>query len=280
MNPLLLQQLEGIIAKSRAAVALAARRSSDGEMILLRADQRFHPASTVKVCIMMEAYRQARAGEMSLDDLVVIRNEFPSLVDGSPYSLLVEDDSEKELYDCIGRRFTKRELIRRMIAVSSNLASNLLLEELGATRVTAFMRTLGAQDLIVLRGFEDKFAYRRGLNNVATARGFMQALTKLANREVVSPADSGEMIEILFQQQFNEMIPARLPAGVRVAHKTGWAADYHHDVGIVYPPRGEPFALCILTKGYAEEEDPAAHALVADLAKAIYDYWHPSSPKA
>ena len=109
------------------------------------------------------------------------------------------------------------------------------------------------------------------MNSVATARSFLRILIKLARREVVSPENSEEMIDILGQQQFNEMIPAGLPAGTRVAHKTGWTADYHHDVGIVYPPGGGPLVLCILTKGYAEQEETAAHTFVASLAKAAYE---------
>ncbi len=278
MHLSILQQLERIIAGSRATdVGLAARRLSNGEEILIHADQPFHPASTIKICIMMEAYRQARAGRISLDDPLTIRNEFCSIVDGTPYSLEIADDSEKELYNCMGQQFSRRELIRRMITVSSNLASNLLLEELRPEQVTAFMRELAADDVRVLRGFEDKLAYRRGLNSAATAGGFLRILTKLARREVVSPADSDEMIEILSQQQFNEMIPAGLAPAVRVAHKTGWAADYHHDVGIVYPPAGAPFALCILTKGYEEKDEAEAHSLVAELARAVFDHWNPTS---
>ncbi len=265
-------ELRQIIAQSRASsVGLAARHLSSGEEVLLDPDERFHPASTTKVCIMMEAYRQAKAGQISLDETITIRNEFRSIVDGSIYSLQVEDDSETELYERIGQPFSRRELIRRMITVSSNLASNLLLEDLGPRRVTAFMHELGASDLTVLRGFEDKLAYRQGMNSIATARGFMQILTKLARKEVVSPGDSDEMIETLCQQQFNEMIPARLPAGVNVAHKTGWTADFHHDVGIIYPPTGQPIVLCILTKGYEENEEAEAHSFVASRAKAVYE---------
>ncbi len=113
----------------------------------------------------------------------------------------------------VGASFPVRELVLRMITLSSNLATNLLVARVSARRTTDFMRALGATDLHVLRGVEDKSAYRLGLNNSATARGFMQILTKLAKREVVSPEDSDEMIAILARQQLNEMIPAQLPSG-------------------------------------------------------------------
>lgn len=265
-----------MIAGSRAShVGIAARRLSGRDELLINPDLPFHPASTMKICVMMEAFRRARSGQLPLDGTVTVRNEFRSIVDGSQYSLDPKDDSETALYDCLGQRFSRSELIRRMITVSSNLATNLLLEELGPEPVTAFMQELGTNDLSVIRGLEDKQAFRRGMNNSATARGFMQILCKLGLREVVSPQDSDEMIRILGQQQFNEMILAELPAGVRAAHKTGWTVDYYHDVGIVYPPQDEAFVLCILTRGYAEDDGAAAHGFVAALARAIYDHWKP-----
>jgi beta-lactamase class A len=102
----------------------------------------------------------------------------------------------------------------------------------------------------------------------------MQVLLKLAKGEVVSPEDSDEMRRILSDQQLNEMIPAGLPFDTHVAHKTGSAADYFHDAGIIYPARGETFVLAILTKGYPESDEDAAHAFVASLARAVYDYWN------
>ena len=113
-------------------VGLAAHNLATGEEILIQPDQSFHPASTIKVCVMMEAFRQARQGLFSLDDPMLVKNEFASIADGSKYSLSVEDDSETDLYQRIGESFSIRELIFRMITVSSNLATNLLIERVHA----------------------------------------------------------------------------------------------------------------------------------------------------
>jgi beta-lactamase class A len=278
VNASIAEQLRRIIEGSRAsAVGIAAHQLGSGEEVFIAADRPFHPASTIKICVMMETFRQARLGKLTLNDLLLVENQFRSIVDGSPYSLEVEDDSEKELYSCIGQSMTRGELVRRMITVSSNLATNILIEGLDPHEITDYMRKLGTEGLIVRRGVEDNKAYRLGLNNSATARGLMQVLLRLAKHEVVSPEDSDEMIVILSQQQFNRMIPGLLPAGVRVAHKTGWTADFHHDAGIIYPPAGEPFVLCILTKGYEEAAEAAAHEMIASLAKAVYEYWNPSN---
>ncbi len=254
-----------------AKVGLAARDFSTSEEILINPDLSFHPASTMKICVMMEVFHQARRGLFSLDDRIMVRNEFASIADGSAYGLSIADDSEKDLYNRISQPLPIRDLVRLMITLSSNLATNLLVERVTPQRITAFMRDLGAGSLIVRRGVEDDKAFQLGLNNASTARGFMNILVKLAKREVVSPQYSDEMIEILSQQQFNEMIPAQLPAGVRVAHKTGWNDDLYHDAGIVYPLNEEPFILVILTRGCKTESE--AHTLIASLAKAIYDNW-------
>jgi beta-lactamase class A len=118
---------------------------------------------------------------------------------------------------------------------------------------------------------EDNKAFKQGLNNTSTARGFNTILVKLAKKEVVSPEASEEMIDILAQQQFNEMIPAKLPAHTRCAHKTGWTGNYYHDVGIVYPPGGGEFILVILTRGFQTDKD--ANPFIASLANIIYDRW-------
>ncbi len=266
------KELNEFILEARTVEAgLAACNFSTGEEILIDPDMSFHPASAMKICVMMEVFHQARQGLFSLDDPIIIKNEFASIVDGSAYSLSAEDDSEKDLYKLIGQPLPVRDLVRLMITVSSNLATNLLVERVTPQRTTAFMRELGADGLIVRRGVEDNKAFRLGLNNESTARGFMNILVKLEKREVVSEQDSNEMIEILLGQKFNEMIPTQLPADVRVAHKTGWTGKFYHDVGIVYPPDRKPFVLAILTNGFEKEED--AHPFVARLAKKIYEYW-------
>ena len=228
----------------------------------------FHPASTIKLGLMMEVFHQAFEGEFSLEDLLPVKNTFTSLADGSEFSTVPEDDSETDLYLHIGEKFSLRELTRRMIVHSSNLAANLLVEKVGAIEVTRFMQELGTNDLVIRRGVEDKKAFAQGLNNSATARSLMQVLIRLAKRSVVSPAASDEMIAILRQQHFNEGIPASLPEGVSVAHKTGWDDKLYHDAGIVYPPGHAPLVVVIMTSGLSETGE--APKLVAALSYEIY----------
>lgn len=272
MKSKLLSNLEKQISDHSAVeVGLAAHNLGTIEKIFIKPDVSFHPASTFKTCVMMEAFHQAEGGQLSLDDELLVKNEFPSIADGSPFSLSIEDDAEKDLYTHLDESLPIRDLIRRMIDVSSNLATNILIQRLTPEKTTAFMHELGADGLVVRRGVEDGKAFRLGLNNVATARGLACIFEKLEKHEIVSRHASDEMIDILCRQQFNEMIPAQLPEGIRVAHKTGWNDDLYHDSGIVYPLDGHPFVLVILTRGISEEKE--AHRFVAALARTVYDHW-------
>ncbi len=253
---------------SHVRVSLALFDLASGFQLLAHPDVAFHPASTFKVGVMMEVFHQAALGVFSLDDLLEIKNTFTSIADQSEFTLSPADDSESDLYRQIGESISLRELTRLMIVTSSNLATNLLTEKVGAENVTHFMQELGTKNLIIQRGVEDHKAYARGLNNSATARSLMHVLVRLAKRSVVSPAASDEMIAILQQQHFNEGIPAYLPVGVNVAHKNGWDDKLYHDAAIVYPPQHAPFVLVIMTSGLSPTKE--APYLVAALSQEIY----------
>jgi beta-lactamase class A len=263
------KRIEQLINASGAeAVAVGYHDVATGREILINPDLPFHAASTMKVPVMMELFRQAEGGKLSLDERITVKNEFKSIVDGSAYSLTPDEDSDKTLYKRLGQTASVRELLHLMITVSSNLATNILIERVGADRVTKLMREYGANDIVVLRGVEDGKAYERGLNNKTTARDLMMILTRIAEGRAVSAAASEEMIKVLLDQKLNEGIPSRLPAGVRVAHKTGSITALYHDAGVVYPTAAKPFVLVVLTRGLKDET--RAHALVGEIASTVF----------
>lgn len=258
--------LRRAIAASGAEVAVAYRTLDGRTELTIDPDKVFHAASTMKVPIMIELFRQARAGKVRLDDTLPIRNEFRSIVDGSPYKLSEGDDSDKDVYAAVGTTMTLRRLCELMITVSSNFAANLLLEKLGVENVRRTVTSLGAEGMQVLRGVEDQKAFDKGLNNTTTARGLMVLFDKLAHGQAVDAQSDGAMIEILKRQQFNDAIPAGVPPGTVVAHKTGSITRIHHDGGIVYSPR--PYTLVILVRGIEDQKKSAA--LMAELSRLVY----------
>src|SRR2546427_232358 len=269
-SPSLRAQTEARIAQTAArAVGLYYRDLTTGDSLTVGAATRFHAASTMKLPVMIQLFRDRDAGRLSLDDSITVTNTFRSIVDSSPYQLDTADDSDSSLYKRIGRRASIRELIELMETVSSNLATNLLIARVDAKRANATAHALGADSILVLRGVEDGKAYRAGMNNTTTARDLGVLLTALAQYRAASPAACREMLEILGRQHFTEGIPAGLPAGTRVEHKTGWIGGVvYHDAAIVRPAHGAPYVLVVLTGGIAQ--DSTAYGLVRDISHNVY----------
>jgi beta-lactamase class A len=255
-----------LVRQSGADVAVAFRTLDGSQEWFVRADERFHAASTMKVPVMIELFRQADAGRLSLDEPVTVVNEFRSLAGGSPFSLPPDSDSEAGLYQAVGQPRTYRELCELMITVSSNLATNNLVERLGVDRIRATVAALGAGGMDVRRGVEDTAAFRAGLNNTTTARALLVLLEAIASGTAASPESCRQMMAILERQRFNDGIPAGLPPGTIVAHKTGSVTGIQHDAAVVLGDR--PYVLVVLVRGI--DDEARGNALIADVARAVH----------
>jgi beta-lactamase class A len=263
----LAERVHTLIAASGAEVAVAMRTLDGRQELFIDPDKKFHAASTMKVPIMIELFRQADAGMLKLDDQLPVRNEFHSIVDGSVYQLSVGDDSDADVYKQVGKTMSLRDLCEAMITVSSNFAANLLIERVGAANVRDTVHRLGADGMVVLRGVEDQKAFDKGMNNETTARALEILLSRLAQGKAVNARADAEMAAILKRQKFHDAIPAGLPDGTVVAHKTGNITKIHHDAAIVYGPR--PYVLVVLVGGI--EDQKASGALIASISREVWN---------
>ena len=252
-----------------ATVGVVFREVGGGSAIYLNPDSVFHAASTMKVPVMIEYFRGIDAGRIRREQDLLLDTEFQSIVDGSPYKLDPDVDSDSSVFARVGQRVPLRWLVERMIVRSSNLATNTLIEVLDAKKVDATARSLGTTTMKVLRGVEDGKAFEKGLNNQTSARDLATLLEAIETGKAASRASCREMIDILARQEFNDEIPAGLPAGTRVAHKTGWITGVTHDAALVYPPGRKPYVLVVLTKGIPDR--PVAQKLIADISRLVWD---------
>ncbi len=270
-----IQELEAAIRKecsrSPGTFAVAFRElERPGRTLLIHEKESFHAASTMKTPVMAEVYRQAKTGKFRMEDSLVVKNEFKSIVDGSPFSLDIGDDSEEALYKKIGKKAAIYDLVYDMIIYSSNLATNIVIELVDAREVTRMLRTLGIMDMQVLRGVEDTKAFQQGKNNTTTAYDLMLLFEHIAKGKPAGKKAGKAMIDILLDQKFKDAIPAKLPADVRVAHKTGWITRVRHDSGIVFLPDGRRYVLVLLSKQW--ESDELATEIMANVSRMIYDF--------
>ena len=262
-------KLEQFITASGAeTVSISVYDTRSKQSLRINDQIQLHAASTMKLPVMMELFRQAAQKQIRLDDQIIVKNEFSSIVDGSRYQLNASDDSDDWMYKKLGQSLTIRTSIERMIVRSSNLATNLLIEKAQPENVMKLMRQLGANDIQVRRGVEDNKAFRAGLNNTTTAYDLMLLLKTIAEKKFINARFCEDMLAILLKQEFNEGIPTKLPAGTKVAHKTGSITRIYHDAAIVYPPNRKPYVIVVLTRGF--EYEKRAHQLVAEISQAVY----------
>jgi beta-lactamase class A len=251
-----------------AEIAVSYRDLASGDSLDLGADVDFHAASTMKIPVMIEVLRAVEDGRLGLDQPILLVNRFHSIVDGSPYALDAGDDSDSSMYARVGQRVAVRELLERMIVRSSNLATNALIALIGADRADATAHALGAAHIRVLRGVEDGKAFQAGLNNTTTSADLAALLLRIERGDALQPAQARLMKEILLRQELNGEIPAGLPAGTPVAHKTGSITATLHDAAIVYPSGRPPYVLVVLTRKIPEER--TAQALIADVSRLVW----------
>lgn len=265
----LVAKLKREIAESGAEVSISFQDYETIETFTIHHIE-MHAASLMKVPVMIEVFKQADQGKFSLDDKIKVTNEFTGIVDGSPYSLTVVDDSDDDIYEHIGKEMAVRDLVHRMITVSSNLAANILIEFVGVKNIMGTLAEFKIQNMKVLRGVEDIKAYEKGLNNRTDALSMMQVMCSIAEGRAGSREACQEMIAILSQQKYRNKIPAGIPAGIKVANKTGSITRIDHDAAIVFPERRKPYILVVLTRGIEKQED--AEKLIAELSRIVYDH--------
>jgi beta-lactamase class A len=254
------------------ALAVAMGDLGSGLTFRYHADRWFHAASTIKVAILLGVFAEIHRGRLLPQSRVHVRNRFRSAWDGTPFRIAAERDSNTPVHAHIGSTMRVSELALHMIATSSNLATNLLLDLVGLETVQQALAELGVTGIDVRRGVEDERAFEHDLNNRVTAEGLASLLRTIADGRAFSREVSRQMVDVLHEQEFKNGIPARLPKGVRVAHKTGEISTVAHDAGIVYPPDRAPYVLVVLTEW--APDDSGRSATIAEVSRAIYEFLH------
>jgi beta-lactamase class A len=254
-----------------SAIAAALYDAATCEEFAHEGDRWFHAASTIKVPILVGVFGAIHRGELRKYSRLHVRNLFRSVVDDIPFQIQSGRDANSEVHAMIGKTMQIRELAWHMIATSSNLATNLLLDYLGVDAVRGELAELGLSEGIDLRrGVEDERAHQRGIDNRVTANGLMRVLRAIAEERVFTPELSREMLEILHGQEFKSGIPASLPKEARVAHKTGEISTMAHDAAVVYLPERALYVLVVLTEW--QPNTTKRHAAIASVSYAAYEH--------
>jgi beta-lactamase class A len=291
-------QIEKVIPKARGEVGVAIKHVESGTEVLVNADKTYPMASTYKVPILTEIFYQRAAGKLSLADRIEVT---PADVHpGGTIALLLDGP---------GLQMSVTNLINLMMRVSDNSAADILINKVGAASVTARMKSLGLDSIRVDRTTLEMILDQEGLDyatygklpiaqlrerldavdaqtaaranerfnklekDVATPHQMNMLLEKIYRGEIVDRASSDEIIEFMNHSMIGQTrIPASLPEGTKVVHKTGTISGSTNDTGIVFLPDGRHLLITIFTRD-AKAPTADRERVIADISKYAYDYF-------
>jgi beta-lactamase class A len=237
---------------------------TDGHTLLLNPDAIFTQASSIKVAVLAELYRQQQeseqggSGKAKLSDLYTV-NANDIVVDSFIMAGLTPGIT----------RVTNRDLATFMVAVSDNSATNVLIDRVGMDNVNAMLTSLGLTHTRLQRKMMDIKAAQAGRENLSTPREMMTLFADLYQQKLLSKPLTDDFFKVLSTPKPSD-IPRLIPDNVVVANKPGELAGVRNDVGIVFVPN-RPFVIVVMT-AYLKRERDGNHA-IATIAAAAYDYF-------
>ncbi len=266
-------RLKPLITAHKGKVAVAVKHLTTGEEFYHQADAPMPTASLIKVAVMVEAYRQAKEGQLDLDRKLTLRKE-----DQVPGSGILTQLTP-------GLTLTLRDAIHLMISLSDNTATNMVVDQIGVGATAATMERLGYPHTKlhakVFRRDTSVFPERSrqfGLGST-TARETVRLFEALEKRQLVSPEASAAMLGHLRATDAPFKFPRFLPSGVRVAFKGGSVNAARTAAGILYTRSG-PVALSVLTDQNEDQRwsaDNAGDLLSAEIAREVAQHFTPAA---
>lgn len=280
---LLTQQIDQIAAASYSDSIAVSLYDYEHELSWsYQGDKWCHAASTIKVAVLYALYAAIDERRFGPHRRLHVRNRFASAVDGTPFRVSPGRDGNSDVHAALGKTMRLSELATHMITTSSNLATNLLIDLVGIEFAREALAQASISGVELLRGVEDDLAFEAGINNRVTANGLVRLFRAIYESWGVSKRATGDMLDILFMQQFRSGIPAGLPsearAKARIANKTGEISTAAHDAGIVYIAGRKPYVLAVLT----EHEPDSGKRMdpVAKVSTAVYEWLIAGDPPA
>src|SRR6266516_2466457 len=258
-------RVEEIASRLDGVMGVAILDLTDGRILLRNADRVFPAASTIKIAILMELYRQdqeARAGakgKTRLDDIYTF----------DPKDLVEDSQIMAGLTPGV-TRVTNRDLAQFMVAVSDNAATNILIDRVGRDNVNATLRGRGLTKTMLRRKMMDIGAARRGDENIATPQEMARLLEMIYKGKALNKELTDELIKRLKTLKKDSYLSYELPAGVELADKPGTLDGVRNDSGIVFAPN-RPFAISVMTA--YDRDEKAAERAISEVALEAYRYF-------
>ena len=215
---------------------------TDGHKYLLHANDVYPQASSIKICVLAELYRQAQQGKLKLTDLYTV----------NAADLVQDSDIMGGLTPGV-TQITLRDLATMMVAVSDNSATNVLIDRVGMENVNAFLKAQGLRDTRLRRKMMDLKAAAEGRENVSTPNEMLNLLQALYRGEVLNREMTDDFFKVLSTHK-DSWIPRNLPDDLKIADKPGALEGVRNDSGVIFVDK-RPYVLCVMTTYLHRERD-------------------------
>jgi beta-lactamase class A len=251
--------IRGIVHETDAVVGVAIVDLTDQRSFYLNADAVYPTASTIKIAVLAELYRQNERGSgAKLGDLYTVNAK-----DGVGTEGILQSMSAGV------SRITNHDLALLMVSLSDNSATNVLIDRVGMDNVNNWLAQLGLERTRLRRHMLDVKAAQEGQENTATPRELLTMLQALHAGRVFNKQTTEDFFKMLSTQK-SSYIPRLLPADLVIANKPGSLDAVRNDAGIVFVP-GRPFAIAVMTT--FSNDDIAAEQCIARIAKVAWSYF-------
>ncbi|HVR24989.1 MAG TPA: serine hydrolase [Candidatus Polarisedimenticolia bacterium] len=260
---ILWQKLESTIHdlddRLEGVMGVAIEDLSTGKQSFLREDEVFAQASSIKIAVLAELYRQAQQGKLNLADLYTVQSS----------DLVADSDIMGGLTPGV-TRVTLRDLATMMVAVSDNSATNVLIDRIGMENVNSMLDSMGLAHTRLRRKMMDLEAAKQGRENISTPREMMLLLGSVYRGKLLNKESTAEFFKVLSTNK-DSWIPRDLPADVKIANKPGALEGVRNDSGIVFV-EGRPYVICVMTAFLEKERDgEEAISKVSQAAWKMFD---------
>jgi beta-lactamase class A len=258
------------ISSEEGTYAFACKDLETDSVLLINEQIKMNAASTVKIAVMIQAFKNQDNNQIDLSDTVRIINDFSSLADQEPFSVNIPANHSGWIENHLGQYTLYENLVYYMITQSSNIAANMLITKLGIENINHTMHDLGIPEFTLKRCLLDYRAHQRGVDNLTDAYTLLKMLESIANNKAASVSLCYKMISIMSQQTLNNRIPKLLPKKITIAHKTGSLSGVNHDAAIIILPNGRRYILVALS----QHVNSYAHSsqVIAEVSKMIYTF--------
>jgi beta-lactamase class A len=237
------------------AMGVAIMDLTSGQKFLLHADDVFAQASSIKIAVLLELYRQAQQGKLRLTDIYTVQQ-----------SDLVQDSDIMNGLTPGVTKITLRDVATMMVAVSDNSATNVLIDRVGMANVNAMLDSLGLPHTRLRRKMMDVKAASEGRENISTPREMMTLLETVFRGKVLNKEMTDDFFKMLSTHK-DSWIPRDLPDDVKSANKPGALEGVRNDSGIVFA-QNRPFVICVMTTYLRRERD--GEEAISKIALAAY----------